>query len=84
MSALQVQYGMDIHVLIHVQEEEYWILSVDNVFALQEIGTVLLVLFVLILRFGVLQNFHVFVLMVIGMDSLALNVLLLKFGSLLH
>jgi hypothetical protein len=43
---------MDIHALIHAVEEEFLMSPVDNVSAHQEIGTVLHVLSVQILKYG--------------------------------
>ena len=45
-------FGMDIHALIHAVEEEFSMSPVDNVSAHQEIGTVLHVLSVQILKYG--------------------------------
>lgn len=49
-------FGMDKIVMIHVMEEESWILLLNNVFVHQEIGMEILVLYVLILKFGVSQD----------------------------
>ena len=81
MSAQPAQSGTDTHALIHAQEEESSIPSVDNVSALLVTGTVLHASSAPTLKSGPPQDCHVSALKEAGMDLPASSALPIKSGS---